>query len=189
MQNATGKCCFREYSNRNKSKYRGDCVKTIAALHIFTSLALHLPTQIIWDRQTAKIVCLSHSLFFHVLPSLLSSLRCPSLMALSYFVFYFPPLLCHLKDKKVATLSSLCVSCSWKQHYPKFPCQTSILQRRKRVACHSQTTSFGSSMLVPVRHAWQTGNRGQMLCWSVLKMTPSCCSQIITLFSEGCSAI
>lgn len=44
-------------------------------------------------------------------------------------------------------------------------------------------------MLVPVRHAWQTGNRGQMLCWSVLKMTPSCWSQIITASSEGCSAL
>lgn len=89
---------------------------------------------------------------------------------------YFHLLFCHIKDKKVTSPSSLCVFCFWKQHYPKFPCLTSILQKRTKIACHSQTTSVGRSMLLPVRHACQTGNRGQILRSNVIKMTPSCCS-------------
>lgn len=169
------KCNWQRYSDNKIIKIKVNIIGIAwkhAAEIIFTLLALHLQIQMIWAWPTAKIKPESFIIF-----ACCTQFVRVLVLNMSSTSFYFRPLFCHMKDKKVTSPSSLYGSfCSWKQHYPKFPCEASILQRRTRVSCPSQTTSIGSSMLVPVRHACQTGDRGQMLCWNVLKMTPSCCS-------------
>lgn len=107
------------------------------SLFLYPSAPLFLLSSLNLNSARFPQCAVHRSLFLALCLSVIVSLLLFCSPALFFSLISTPPSL-RLKDKRVTSHSSLCVSsCPWKWHYPDGPCQTSVLWRGTRVSCRA----------------------------------------------------